>query len=90
MMNQNPRRQELLDRINAVSFAIDDVILYLDTHPCDREAIAYYQECSRLRNEALKEYAEKFGPLTIDYAMRDASDNWNWTETPWPWMEGGC
>ena len=90
MMKNNARRQELLDRINAVSFAVDDVKLFLDTHPCSQEAIAYYQEYSRLRKEALKECAEKFGPLTVDFAMRDDSENWNWTEEPWPWMEGGC
>ena len=28
-------KKELLDYINVVSFAVDDVKLYLDTHPTD-------------------------------------------------------
>lgn len=28
-------RADLLNHINEVSFAVDNVKLYLDTHPCD-------------------------------------------------------
>ena len=41
-MNDNkPCRQELMNRINAASFAVDDVKLFLDTHPL-REYAKYY------------------------------------------------
>ena len=33
---------QLLNMIDQASFAMDDVLLYLDTHPCDRQAFAYY------------------------------------------------
>ena len=64
-MNRPVNRNELLTHINHVSFAVDEVKLYLDTHPCDREALSYFQEMSRQRNEALKEYASAYGPLTL-------------------------
>ena len=32
-------RTELLNHINAVSFAVDEVKLYLDTHPQDPDAL---------------------------------------------------
>ena len=59
-------KEQLLNRINQVSFAVDDMILYLDTHPDDEEARAYFEEKSALRNEALEEYAAPTGrsPLT--------------------------
>ena len=40
-MNNDKRlsRQELLQWINAVSFAVNDVTLFLDTHPDDAEAL---------------------------------------------------
>ena len=34
-MTDRPCRTELLNHINAVSFAVDEVKLYLDTHPQD-------------------------------------------------------
>lgn len=89
MRNQS-RRQEMLHHINVISFAVDDIKLFLNTHPDNQEALNYYQEYSRLRNEALKKYAEEFGPLTVDYAMRSDSYTWNWINDPWPWQEGGC
>lgn len=89
-MNRQMNRNNLLNHINQVSFAVDDVKLYLDTHPCDQEALAYFQEYSRQRDLALKEYAKAYGPLTIDTADISCSDRWNWVDEPWPWQEGGC
>ena len=105
-MMAKPCRKDLLQWINVVSFAVDDVKLFLDTHPCDQNALAYFQEYSRMRNEALKEYAKYYGPLTIDTAAESCADRWdrigpalfnesgadrgNWINEPWPWQEGGC
>ena len=83
-------REDLVNLINEASFAVDDVKLYLDTHPCDREAMEYFCKYSRMRNEALKEYAENYGPLTVDTVIYSDPEKWNWTNEPWPWQEGGC
>ena len=83
-------RRQLMDHINQVSFAVDEVKLYLDTHPCDKDALAYFREMSRKRNHALKEYAAAYGPLTIDTAEESCTERWNWINEPWPWQEGGC
>ncbi len=89
-MTRQMNRMELLDHINKVSFAVDEVKLYLDTHPCDRDALAYFKEYSRQRNEALTEYAGLYGPLTIDTADASCEERWKWINEPWPWQEGGC
>ena len=39
-MSSQMNRQELLNHINQASFAVDDVKLYLDTHPCDTDALS--------------------------------------------------
>ena len=59
-------KQILMKKINESSFALYDTALYLDTHPCDQEALAYYHKCMHIRKEAMKIYCEKFGPLQID------------------------
>lgn len=89
-MNRPKNRKELLDYINQVSFAVDEAKLYLDTHPCDPEALDYFREFSRERNLALNEYARIYGPLTVDTAGDACTDRWSWINEPWPWQEGGC
>ena len=93
MSNCNPSMTKagLLKRLNEVSFAVNDIHLFLDTHPCNEKALAFFQEVSEERNRLLKEYASSFGPLTIDTAACSREDMWNWTIQPFPWeQEGGC
>ena len=52
MSDNRPCRKELLDWINVVSFAVDDVKLFLDTHPCDKEALEYFEEFKKQRVQA--------------------------------------
>ena len=82
-------RRELFEYINQISFAVDDVKLFLDTHPGNQKALDYFQKYKEKRMEALKEYAEVYGPLTVD-TVSENSDCWYWINEPWPWQEGGC
>lgn len=38
---QNPSRGAMLQAVNQTSFAVVEANLYLDTHPCDMEALSY-------------------------------------------------
>lgn len=91
-MANNNNQAKLLRFIYEVGFAIDDVTLYLDTHPCDMQAMEYYDNYKKLYKQAMDEYTQFYGPLTI----RNVSNNstgcgnyWAWANTPWPW-EGAC
>ena len=88
MKNSNIDRAKLLKIINQASFAMDDVKLFLDTHPNCQEAIEYYQKAQKVRNEAWNEYTRKFGPLSA-YDV-DACDYWDWNKGPMPWEGGDC
>ncbi|MGI6093853.1 MAG: spore coat protein CotJB [Lachnospiraceae bacterium] len=91
MNNQKPSKQQLMNTINEVSFAVNDILLYLDTHPDDTNALAFYRAKMKVRKEALREYAELYGPLTIDTADDASSQSWEWVMQPWPWEgKGGC
>lgn len=83
-------RQRLMQQINNVSFAVVEMVEYLDTHPFEPEAIEFFKHYSKMRNRLLKEYAEKFGPLTVD-SIPDSGDdeNWKWALESLPWR-GGC
>ena len=82
-------QQKLLHDIGILGFVVIELTLYLDTHPTDRNAMEYLNHYNRMSNQAKKEYARKFGPLTV--ALADTSDcnDWNWATLPMPW-EGGC
>lgn len=83
-------RSQLLNYINEVSFAAYDALLFLDTHPDDADALAYFRKHSRMRNAALKEYERLYGPLTLDTARDSIHDSFVWSQQPWPWEGGAC
>ena len=37
-------KKELLQSINQVSFAINDLLLFLDTHPREKRALEYFRK----------------------------------------------
>lgn len=78
-------QKNLLFYIDAVSFAALDASLYLDTHPNDAEALEYFHHFNKARQQALHEYAVRFGPLTLNGAQTE--DTWKWATQPWPWEE---
>ncbi len=86
---QKPCRKDLMNKINQYSFAMNEANLYLDTHPFDTEALAYFQKYRELRVEAVKEYAKYYAPLCIDYAVSDKTP-WSWVNEPWPWEGVDC
>ena len=79
---------QLMNQIRQYGFALDEIQLYLDTHPDCPKGLAYYELMKQKRNETVKAYECQFGPLTAD-AVKDGSGSWSWVNDPWPW-EGGC
>lgn len=89
--NSSGSRTQLLQKINEVSFAVNDLLLYLDTHPCCEKGMELYCQYASERQKLMKEYAECYGPLTVDSAVDSNADTWKWMEQPFPWeKEGGC
>ena len=83
-------KESSMDEINAVSFAINDLTLYLDTHPKCPEGLKLFKELLARRVELLADYAAKYNPLTqlsIATGTPDANA-YSWAEGPLPW-EGG-
>lgn len=87
MMMKNEQKN-LRFYIDAVSFAALDASLYLDSHPKDPEALEYFHHFNKARQQALREYSMRFGPLTLD-TVRD-NDYWKWALQPWPWEREDC
>lgn len=84
----NKEQRHLMQQIYEAGFAIDEVVLYLDTHPCDEEALAYYEAYRKLYAKLVKEYTVQFGPLKAEQVA--VNNHWTWVKTPWPWEMEGC
>ncbi len=78
-------KRKMMEAVYTNGFAVDEARLFLDTHPDDKEALAYYQKKMNLFHQAVQRYEEKYGPILVESA---ANGGWGWAKTPWPW-EGG-
>ena len=79
------KKRSLMQQITECEFICIDINLYLDTHPCDPEAIEYFKEHVQFYNEALAEYSKSYGPLTLAHAHH-CDTYWDWVNQPWPWQ----
>lgn len=70
-------------RIQVLEFALQEVILYLNTHPCDCEALRYYRQIRRKLERLECLYERKCGPLSNKGV--DTEYGWEWATCPWPW-----
>lgn len=80
-------QEQLLMDINVVDFTLVDLTQYLDTHPFDRRAIEYFNHYARIKNQLMKEFSQKYYPLTKDLA--ESNKEFRWGMAPLPW-EGAC
>lgn len=87
MNNTVMSRDKMMQFVRETGFAMLDVGMYLDTHPCDEAAMDYYNKYQQMHKEAVRDYEKNCGPLTISGV--NTCDGWTWTEDAWPW-EGGC
>ena len=79
-------REEMLERIKCLNFAIIELGLYLDTHPDDEKALCLHRKYCKEYRELTDNYQKVYGPLTIQFPC----NKWRWLEEPWPWEGGMC
>ncbi len=84
-------RENLLSDITEISFALNDLTLYLDTHPTCENGLALFHQLMSRRLELLADYAGKFNPLTQASIITGGLDEetYGWDKGPLPW-EGAC
>lgn len=77
----NTEKNEMLMQIRELKFSVNDLALYLDTHPNDRNALNLHNQYSQNLRNLTNQYQKKFGPLTIECPC----NKWRWIDLPWPW-----
>ena len=83
MVNKNPLPETALTELQTLSFAIQELALYLDTHRDDREALELYRNYQKMYRACVEEYRRKRGPMT--HICPSDSASYDWLDDPWPW-----
>ena len=78
-------RQKALMRVQTYGFALDEAVLFLDTHPDNKDALDYYHKALSEYNAAVNNYVMNFGPL--DATQVKSHDKWTWVDGCNPWEE---
>lgn len=75
-------REILLKKLSSYQFMMDDLQLYLDTHPNDTQTLAKIKELTEMFEPLRKTFEAKYGPLFNDDTQKN---KWTWINSPWPW-----
>lgn len=82
MVNTKEKNTPLAE-LQALSFAVTELGMYLDTHKEDKDALKLFEKYAKLYEEGVKEYERRCGPLKMINA--GGADSFNWIKDPWPW-----
>ena len=78
--------EELADtpktELQVLSFAIQELALYLDTHRDDQEALELYRTYQQMYHDASAKYAMDCHPLQHSIPTEGP---YRWLDDPWPW-----
>ena len=76
---------DLARRLSEMQFASIDLNLFLDTHPCDEEALAMYKKINKTIESLKYDYIKKYGPICASDSSEEAPFEWVRAEYKWPW-----
>ena len=83
MVNQQELSRTPLHQLQNFHFAIQELGLYLDTHPNDTEALDLFNEYVEQYSAAMQQYEQKHGPM--NQMAAGLNGRYEWTDGPWPW-----
>lgn len=76
-------RESIMHTIQMYDFALLEAAEYLDAHPQNPDALAYFKTQQARYRTAVDAYTRKYGPL--QYKNGDYDNTWSWVSDPWPW-----
>ena len=82
MVNQQEQPITPKTELQTLGFIIQELALYLDTHPEDKEALEMYQNYQKVYHKGMMEYNES---CPIKHGLPSPGDRYRWLDDPWPW-----
>lgn len=86
-LTANNKQEELLLEIMVLSFAINDLNLYLDLHPTDESMLRKFKDLTEKAYSKEMEYVKCYGPLEV--MDSESLSKFEWINNPWPWENTG-
>jgi len=83
MVNQKEKPVTPKTELQTLGFAVNELALYLDTHPEDEEALDLYRTYQTMYHKCMMEYSEKCGPM--NHGTPTSHRRYTWLDDPWPW-----
>ena len=81
------KKEELIVEIMELSFAINDLNLYLDLNPHDTKMLEVFNNLVEKSCQKEMEYVKNYGSLEV--IDNNSSDSFKWIKNPWPWESEG-
>ena len=82
MVNKNELPVTPLTELQTMSFVIQELALYLDTHRDDLDALELYRQYQKMYQDGRCAYERMCGPLNH---MSISDGEYKWLNEPWPW-----
>jgi len=82
MVNQGISASTPMKELMALGFVVQELGMYLDTHPDDAEAVKMFQKYNKLYSEGTAEFERRYGPLQM---TASGAPDFDWVNDPWPW-----
>ena len=79
-------KETLLQELYGTGLIVNDLRLFLDTHPEDHAAMMDYRKFCTEYAKLSKTYERDFGPLT-SMDTEEGFSEFSWTRGPWPWKK---
>lgn len=83
MVNQKEFPATPRIRMQMLGFALQELALYLDTHPDDKEALELYRQYQKMSHEQTMEYSRACMPMS--HGIPVDHKTYTWLDEPWPW-----
>ena len=78
-----------LGELMSLNFVVQELGLYLDTHPGDEDALRYFTEYAALLKQGQETFTARYGPLK--QVQVTLAGGYDWISDPWPWEYSlGC
>ena len=77
--------EDIKRRLSELQFAAIDLNLFLDTHPCDEEALKMYKKITKTIESVKYDYIKKYGPLMACDSSDETPFQWASEGYKWPW-----
>lgn len=82
MVNQQEQPVTPKTELQTLAFMIQELALYLDTHPNDTEALELYRKYQKIYHKGMMDYNEE---RPLKHGLPVQGERYRWLDDPWPW-----